>query len=349
MQKVIFEALILSLTTLVASAPAHSVSIDWLRVGFAGNAADSRTGYGSVDYAYRISKHEVTNAQYTEFLNAVAVLDPNGLYSEEMAMATGGITRTGDPGSYLYSAIAGREQMPVVYVSFYDALRFANWMHNGQLSGAQDTTTTEDGAYTITPQGIADNSITRNAGATIFLPNEDEWYKAAYHDALGTQATNYLGYPTGTDTQPTCSAPTSDANHANCGTAVGDVTSAGSYTGSTSPWGTFDQAGNVREWNEAVIDEFDRGFRGGAWFEGGIAAAVTSRRNDFPTFEFGTKGFRLASIPEPGTGLLLALGLLGLAPRRRTGQRAEGARGPDPQDARIPHAGRDPAPGSLRA
>jgi hypothetical protein len=43
---------------------------------------------------------------------------------------------------------------------------------------------------------------------------------------------------------------------------------------------------------------------------------VTSRRNDFPTFEFGTKGFRLASIPEPGTGLLFALGLLGLSRRR---------------------------------
>ena len=31
--------------------------------------------FGAVDYVYRISKHEVTNAQYTEFLNAV---DPTG-------------------------------------------------------------------------------------------------------------------------------------------------------------------------------------------------------------------------------------------------------------------------------
>jgi len=303
------------LLAVLSGVPAHAVSIDWVRVGRAGNAADEHTFfYGDVDYAYRIAKYEVTNSQYVEFLNAVAAADPNELYSEEMAANFGGITRSGSLGSYQYSAIEGREQMPVVYVSFYDALRFANWMHNGQISGAQDATTTEDGAYTITPQGIADNSIQRNAGATIFLTSEDEWYKAAYHDALGIQATDYFGYPTGTDTQPTCSVPTADPNHANCGVAVGDVTSVGSYSGSASPWGTFDQGGNVDEWNEAVIDDFERGIRGGSWAGGGLV--VTSRRSTDPPFESGGRGFRLASVPEPGTGLLFALGLLGLSRRR---------------------------------
>ena len=52
------------------SPVAHAVMFDWETVGNTGNAADPLTGFGSVDYTYRISKHEVTNAQYAEFLNA---------------------------------------------------------------------------------------------------------------------------------------------------------------------------------------------------------------------------------------------------------------------------------------
>ena len=46
-------------------------------------------------YAYYISKYEVTNAQYAEFLNAKAASDPLGLYNASMGSdATfGGITR----------------------------------------------------------------------------------------------------------------------------------------------------------------------------------------------------------------------------------------------------------------
>jgi hypothetical protein len=55
----------------------------------------------------------------------------------------GGITRSGSSGSFTYNAKPGREDMPVNFVSFYDALRFANWLHDGQ--GAGDT---ETGTYT---------------------------------------------------------------------------------------------------------------------------------------------------------------------------------------------------------
>ena len=81
---------------------------------------------------YRISTTEVTNAQYAEFLNAKAATDPNALYNTSMGSGFGGITRSGSSGSYSYSAIAGRENMPVNFVSFYDSLRFANWLGNGQ-------------------------------------------------------------------------------------------------------------------------------------------------------------------------------------------------------------------------
>ena len=139
-----------SALVLAVCGTAQAVTMDWVTVGNPGNAADD-TGYGAVTYTYQIGKYEVTNAQYAEFLNAVAATDTNDLYNTEHGQrATAGASRAAAArGSYTYSAIGGREDMPVNYVSCWDSLRFANWLHNGQPAGAQDSTTTEDGAYTL--------------------------------------------------------------------------------------------------------------------------------------------------------------------------------------------------------
>ncbi len=298
-------------------APAQSVTIDWISVGDPGNACDVQPQgcFGAVANTYRISKYETTNAQYTEFLNAVAVTDPNGLYNTQMGVPHGGITRSGSSGSFTYSAIPGREDMPVNFVSFYDALRFANWLHNGQPTGPQGSGTTEDGAYTITPAGIAANSIARNSGATIFLPSEDEWYKAAYYDAVSS---TYFDYPAGSNTQTTCATPGATANTANCNVAAGGLTAVGSYTGSASPYGTFDQGGNLWELNEAIIFDTERTVRGGSFVQSPTLLAASSFNNHGPTNEFFHVGFRVASlVPEPSTGLLVITGMLGLAGWRR--------------------------------
>ena len=110
--------------------------------------------------------------------------------------------------------------------------------------GDPGNATTEDGAYTITAGGIAANSITRNAEAAIFLTGEDEWYKAAYYDAV---ATSYFDDPAGTDVQSTCAAPGATANSTNCSFVVEELTDVESYTGSASPNGAFDQGGHVRD------------------------------------------------------------------------------------------------------
>ena len=78
-----------------------------------------------------------------------------------------------------YTAKPNMGDKPVNFVSWYDAIRFANWLNNGQGDGD-----TETGAYTLlggTPTPSNGSSITRNPGATWFLPSEDEWYKAAYY------------------------------------------------------------------------------------------------------------------------------------------------------------------------
>jgi formylglycine-generating enzyme required for sulfatase activity len=316
-----FLSLLLFAALLSFSLPASAVSIDWVSVGNPGNACSTQSQgcFGDVAYAYQIAKHEVTVGQYTEFLNAVAAADPNSLYNTQMDTSFGMITRSGSSGSYSYTATAGLENSPVPAVNFYDALRFANWLNNGQPSGAQDNTTTEDGSYTITGQGILDNSIARNPGATIVLTSEDEWFKAAYYNAIST---SYFIFPAGTNTTIVCAAPGATPNTASCNSVAG-ITSVGSYTGSPSPYGTYDQGGNLWEWNEAVVDGSSRGVRGGAFHVQALLTASGFRHQADPAGEDNLVGFRVVNvIPEPRTGLLLMTGLLGLAYRQRRRRRA---------------------------
>ena len=64
------------------SNAATAVNIDLVNVGDAGNSADTRYyGMGGVGYTYRMGKFEITAGQYCDFLNAVARLDPHGLYN----------------------------------------------------------------------------------------------------------------------------------------------------------------------------------------------------------------------------------------------------------------------------
>lgn len=291
---------------------ASAVTIDWVTIGDPGNAADA-AGIGAVATSYRISKTEVTNAQYAEFLNAKAASDPFALYQVGMGVVTfaGGITRSGSSGSYTYTTIVGRENMPVNNVSFFDALRFANWLHNGQGSGD-----TETGAYTLLGGTIFPSNgstLTRNPGATIYLTSEDEWHKAAYFDG-----TSYFSYPAGTNTETVCTSPGTAANTANCGDLAGDVTEVGSYTGSASPYGTFDQAGNVGEWTEDMVLSSSRVIRGGPWAGPPTFNAASFRSGIIPSFESNLIGFRVASVvPEPCTGIFMLTGVLGLLSSNR--------------------------------
>ncbi len=165
------------------AALASVVTIDWVFVGDPGSAADTPStncfaaNCGSVWYEYSFSKFKVTNAQYAEFLSAKAAEDPLGLYHVNMgSQPPGGITRSESSGSYTYAVKPGFADKPVNYVSFYDSLRFANWLNNGQGSGD-----TETGAYTLlggTATPSNGTTGTANPGANIFLPSENEWYEA---------------------------------------------------------------------------------------------------------------------------------------------------------------------------
>jgi formylglycine-generating enzyme len=208
-------------------------------------------------------------------------------------------------------------------VSWYDAARFTNWLHNGQGGGS-----TETGAYTLSGNtGI----ITKNVGATVWLPSEDEWYKAAYYQPSGAggDTDNYWLYPTQSNTVPTVATAnaTGDvsnpgANVANYGSGAdwnsqnGNVTTVGSAA-ANNYFGTADQGGNVWEWNDAVISGSSRGLRGGSWLFNEFDLRSSGRVDGVPSFEDVSVGFRVASVPEPSAMVLTMLFSAGLVCRRK--------------------------------
>ena len=156
------RAAVVAALVLLAAGAVQAVVIDTVTVGNPGNAGEwsgqSYGGYGpnricgAVGYTFNMGKYEVTAGQYKEFLNAVAKTDTYGLYNTGMAstISGSGITRSGSGtvgNPYTYAVDANFVNRPVNYVSWGDSARFANWLHNGQPMGAQDLTTTEDGAY----------------------------------------------------------------------------------------------------------------------------------------------------------------------------------------------------------
>ncbi len=333
MRRLIFGLMFVSMI----AAAAQAVTIETVPVGNLGNAADD-TGYGSVSYAYNIGKYEVTAGQYTEFLNAVAKTDAYGLYNPTM----NDIIQSGTSGSYSYSVAAYWANRPVNLVSWGDTTRFANWLHNGQPTGAQDSTTTEDGAYNLSgthsyynPDGSIGNqsllnvalmAVNREADWKWAITSEDEWYKAAYYDPEKPGGAGYWDYPMKSDAPD---VPSNDldggGNNATFLVGGGDYTigspyyrtEVGAHENSESPYDTFDQGGNLWEWNERADTDLSRGLRGGSWYLGSVWLAAPSPDHYNPVFGHSHIGFRVVQIPEPTTITLLLCGLASLLWCRR--------------------------------
>ncbi len=242
-----------------------------------------------------------------------------------------GINRSGSSGSYQY-AVIGDGQRPVTYVSWYDAVRFVNWLDDGN---------TESGAYTITGGGNNSGTVTvattaqraawAGGSSTVwYLPDENEWYKAAYYVGGGTNA-GYWRYPTKSNTAPSGDAPPGGTNSANFygsnGFALTQSTSdsatqnyltdVGAYTDSPGPYGTFDMGGDVFQWNDLDPDVISssRGFRGGTWNSYPPDLTSSIRDVSVPTNEHSGIGFRVASsvaVPEPTSIALLLVGAAAL-------------------------------------
>jgi formylglycine-generating enzyme required for sulfatase activity len=309
---------------------AQAVVIETVTVGNPGNPGEQSrlsssdpTFYGGVDYTFSMGKFEVTAGQYTELLNAVAATDTHDLYDSRMDYDADpsrngcNIKREGASGSFTYSVAPDWANRPVNYVSWADAARFANWLHNGQPTGAQDLTTTEDGSYFI--NGIHESAdqlledVVREPDATWVIPTDNEWYKAAFHKNDGVTG-NYWNYGTSSDLRPANDLIDPDpGNHATfhvgvfgdpAGFTIGppyNRTEVGAHENSSSAYGTFDQAGNMMEFTETVPESDIRRMRDGSW-KGDSGLMASSEFDDVmhSSDRFDFLGFRLANVAVGG-------------------------------------------------
>jgi sulfatase modifying factor 1 len=277
-------------------------------------------------------RYEWTNSQYTHFLNAIdpSGSNPNFVYSPAiMAEQRGGIMfdELALSGSK-YSVVPNMGGKPVNNVSWWDAARVANWLHNGaQNYGSSDSSATapqNHGAYTL-GMATSGSAPARNIGAKYYVPTVNEWYKAAYYKGGGLNA-GYWDYATQSDTQPTpvSASPIGDGsagaigNFANYFTMAdwnrlnGNVTTVGT-NGGPGFYGTYDMAGNVSEFNDLdATENYWRGLRGGNWSDPSLKSNVGF--DDAPTdTHYYATGFRLAApvaVPEPSTCAMALAGLV---------------------------------------
>jgi len=334
---------VLALMVTGSALRAQSISMSYVTVGNPGNANDTVTSdegsglfFGAVGYTYDIGEYDVTDSQYATFLNAV---DPSGantlaLYSPQGDAEFGLTFNSGAASGSKYSVKSGYANMPVVDVNYWDTLRFVNWMNNGEGNAS-----TETGAYTLLGgntdgMGTPSNASSllanpqQNAGATVWLPSENEWYKAAYYDPANS---TYSTYATQSDTAPG-NVVGSGSNQANYFTvqntnvfsvtqsssyvsSTNYLTAVGSFTDSASYYGTFDQSGDVDNWISTIVDPDYPVLRGGIWAgEGGPPSLSSSVQGSFdPSLGLDYGGFRVASIPEPNSFMLILAAVTGLA------------------------------------
>lgn len=274
---------------------ANTFTMDFVTVGNPGNANDAGAGggsysspYGGVDYVYRISTYAISQ-------NDIATATAAGL-----ANVTAG-AHTGD--------------RPAASISWYEAAAFVNWLNtsNGHQA-AYNLTFTTSWSMTLWSSEeawqLGGENLYRHKDAYYFLPSEDEWYKAAFHQNNGVTA-DYWDYATGSNTVPTPVASGTGSGTAVYGGQSGpaDVNLAGGL----SPYGTMGQNGNVWEWSESAFDGVNnvssgsRAVRGGFWFFSEDVLRSSFRGFDDPSGEGDYIGFRVASVPEPSAALLVLM------------------------------------------
>ena len=266
----------------------NEFTIDFVAIGNTGNAADT-TSYGAVPYEYRAGVNEISQ-------NDIAKATASGMANVTAGPWTG--------------------NQPAATISWYEAAAFVNFLNTNSAKTAAYDLAWDGSAWSMNlwSSGQAwtagGTNLYRNKDAFYFLPSENEWYKAAYYNAAGT---NYFLYPTGSDTAPTAVASGTNASSA-VYNGVASVPAIVGSAGGLSPYATMGQGGNVWEWNESAFDgsnsssSENRAIRGGSWGSSENNLRSSGRVNDDPAFEFFFIGFRVASVPEPSTYALLLLG-----------------------------------------
>ncbi len=212
--------------------------------------------------------------------------------------------------------------VPSNAVSWYEAAQFVNWLNTStghqaayKFSGTQGTSGYILEVWQSGDTGYDASNPYRNSNAYYFLPTEDEWVKAAYWNGTNLQTWATVG-----DVNPTQDG----WNFYDHGYATDPIGPWDVGDGSMELNGTFDMMGNVWELMESpyftgdYTSGSDRGLRGGSYYSYGVAEGLRSSDRYYggPFSEFRHVGFRVASVPEPCSLVLLGLGGLALRYRK---------------------------------
>ena len=290
---------------------ANTFTMDFVTIGNPGNLPDT-TGTpnlaGAVGYEYGIGKFEVSEDMIEKF---------NASQSLQITKDTRGPAK------------------PATNVSWNEAARFVNWLN---------TSTNGFAAYNFTSGGVNDDIALwtasdtldydplnpyRSKRATYVLPSYNEWYKAAYYNPNDS---TYYDFANGRNTAPTAVASGTADNTAVYNQTIGQGPADVTQAGGLSPYGVMGLGGNVFESEESSFDlanssgSSSRGIRGGVWGNGSDFLSSSARLNDFPSYENGSYGFRVASrssdappaVPEPSMMVIGTLfGIGGVMAKRR--------------------------------
>jgi len=242
---------------LCSAAPAGNTIPDydfqWATIGDPGN--DSWMGIrGGVDYEYRISRLEMTNAQYLEFLQIFAPMmdEPNW----GLPIGPGIVPGFGDNHYSLNPNIPQAGQLPVIMMTWRHAAMFVNWLHNDKTP---ELWAIMDGAYDVStfgeaPGGGFTDQLAHSPDAKFWIPTLDEWTKAVYYDPnrFGLGQGGWWDFPNGTDTELLSGDPGVGDTNAGFGPFDDNpfFIPVGSYPLTQTPWGLLDASGGAAEWTE---------------------------------------------------------------------------------------------------
>ncbi len=318
-------AAVLSLAAPTFAQPDPS-GIDFVTIGASWNPAYNGpdptgrvTGRGSVGYEFKLSRSEVTTAQWLEFFNTFKAR-PDAVPDHIMPIPiTWGAeldpTYTGAGRRFRLRAEADAGNRPVYGIDWRTSARFCNWLHNDKgvalsaiANGAYDTAT-----FAYPAPGQFSDQATRSPGARYWIPSLDEWLKGAHYDPANPTRDGWWLYSNSNDTPLNYGPPgTGEANS-------GFVLPASaerriplmSYPNTRSPWGLLDVAGCGREWTEEILIVNGDMYRvlDGSAVGGGVDSARNADRvnvfgGDGPSGSGFDGGFRIATIPSAGTASL---------------------------------------------
>jgi hypothetical protein len=329
----------------LADPPADGGMFQWATVGALNNPAYNGTpgnppafgatpvGRGSVNYAYRISRTELTHGQYLPFINSLlgnpatvaalgarfgsrnVTIDGSGQIPDGFELASEGPndSRTfvlRDPGWTNVS----------VQLTWRMAALYCNWMHNGRgntvdafITGAYNTDT-----WSRLPNGTMTDEASRLPGARFFMPTISERMKAAHYDPnrFGPGQGGYWLYGNRTDAEPIYSFPGVPDSQGRMPTATYaggffNPVPVGVLADQQSPWGLWDAAGGWSEWCE------------GSAFGGPVSGGLLDgdRLDGFGSgslWNLENATLRIASvIPAPSSAGAVGVAMLVLSRRRR--------------------------------